>query len=115
MSEKDKDPSDILRRIQEVEVKVEKMILEASKQGQQRVKESEERAQHILEKKKLELEQMNAILLQEKGQDAEKEAAAIIQAAERQAQRIKSEGLKKLDQAGLLVLHHVYPDLDWKG
>jgi len=104
------DP-EILKRIQEVEVRVGQMALQAMVDARQVVQQAREQAEHLLKVRRQDWEQTSAVLLQDGIRLAEQEAGLIVEKATQEAQEFKERARVRIEEAADLVLHRVFPGL----
>lgn len=109
---KDRDLEDpeILRKIQEVEARIEQMSVQALSEAQQLVARAREGAGRLLEERRQQVKAMAVQYLQEGISVAEQEGRQIKEQAAKQAQELKNKALLKLEAAVDLVLRRVFPD-----
>ena len=111
MEEENLQDPEILKRIQEVEVRVGQMALQAMVDARQVVQQAREQAEHLLKVRHQDWEKTSAVLLQEGTRSAEQEASIIIEKARQEAQDLKERARVRIEEAADLVLHRVFPGL----
>ncbi len=104
------DP-EILKRIQEAEIKVGQMNLQAMVEAKQILLQAREQAEQLLQVRRHRMEETSTTLLQEGFKASEQEAGVIIEKARLQAREIQARAMAKMEEAVQLVLNQVYPDL----
>jgi vacuolar-type H+-ATPase subunit H len=104
------DP-EILKRIQEVEVTIERMTVEGMARAEQLVTRAREQADRLAKERTQEKDQAVRASLQEAVKAAEQEAAEIIEKAKRDALELKDRAVAKMEEAVDLVLERIFPGL----
>jgi vacuolar-type H+-ATPase subunit H len=102
---------EILKRIQEVEAKVERMTEKAMMDANRMVMQAREQAERLLLDKREEVVRMRETALRQGVEAAECEAAEIIQKARQAVQDHKDRAIGKVEEAADLILQRVFPDL----
>ncbi len=104
------DP-EILKRIQEAEIKVGQMNLQAMVEAKQILQQAKEQAEQLLQVRRQRMEETSTTLLQEGIKASEQEAGVIIEKAGLQAQEIQARAMAKMEEAVGLIVSQVFPDL----
>ncbi len=109
-----KDP-EILRRIQEVETRIERMTEQGMADARQMVQQAREQAEHLLESRCREMEQRSVEWLREGVRAAEGEGDEIVEKARQEARELKERAASGIERAAGLVLRRVFPELSEDG
>jgi vacuolar-type H+-ATPase subunit H len=102
---------EILKQIQEAEVKVGQMNLQAMVEAKKILQRAREQAEQLLQDRRQQMEQISTASLQEGVKAAEQETSVIVEKARLQAREIQGLAMAKMEEAVQLVLGQVFPGL----